>query len=345
MIKISQNAGFSYQDNSQIDQGSDQEWTTNVSCGSTPCNYEGGFLVTDKNKQKDYIEAMCPKCKDHRMFKINLTNEGPEKEGDKIKVYDEPIQSLRGKNNMSFKKESEKRDEDGILIKNKNKKPVVYRMHEDVNPENNTIGPFTEERENYKNESKVIQSASVITEKDLSENDLKTLEDGSKILTSNAKVKLAKEAAMYPQVSIMPASQNGACQWCPKLRSPVSMDICATKCIDGRRIPQKENETYQDYLISGGDPNGKVVCGYKEWLKREVDAYYPGWIEDRIKRNGGDVVGGDTNFGNRKMNLDEGEKRHLPRYPEEFLIEKAMEEEGKHKFEIKTRTVKEKEDK
>lgn len=155
----------------------------------------------------------------------------------------------------------------------------------------------------------------------------------SKCSTKCAKIALIKEAAMYDQVQLVPGNGDGLSQWCPKLRAPVQMSTCTLRCIDARRVPtNKKWENFTDYLIEGGDPNGKVICGYKEWITREMDRFYPGWVEDHIIKAGGEISGSETNFGNRRMNLDEGERRHLPRYPEEKLIEKQMDVEEKHHF-------------
>jgi hypothetical protein len=160
----------------------------------------------------------------------------------------------------------------------------------------------------------------------------------NKIMSGNVKLQTLKTAAMYDQVSLLPGSGPGLCQWCPKLRASVQMTTCATKCIDARRIPQTDGfETYTDFVMHGGDPNGKIVCGYKEWMAREMDRFYPGWVEDHIRKAGGEVVGSETEYGNRRMNLDEGERRHLPRYPEEKLIEKQMEVEKRHHYNHSTK--------
>lgn len=336
---------FSYQTTQPLgNSDQDTEWSSDLDCDRCPHN--GPFVIIKKRQNQKSIEVMCPKCHKIRNVKaaINPKNGEFQMENNKIKVIDEPIgppilQSSKIKS-------AQKRNLDGIPTKDSFKGPRYFKQYEEVNPQGkNTIGPFTKEREEYKLESKVFQATSntknpiqtkkakeilqltkeAKTNKNLSELEKQIIASPNKTITEAAKIELAKTAAMYPQISVLPA--NGAAQWCPKIRNTISMDVCATKCIDGRRIPQTEGfEKYQDYLIQGGDPNGKVHCGYKDWLKREVDAFYPGWVEDHIKRMGGEVVGSETNYGNRRMNLDDGERRHMPRYPEEKLVELQLEQ-------------------
>lgn len=351
MQKSAQIGGFSYQNEQQPDGGfkaepnsSKLQWTTSLDCDR--CDHDGPFIATNPRVWRTTLEVMCPKCKKIKNVRavIDPKNGKYIRINDKIKVKDEPVDAPIFEKKR-VKKSAQKRNLDGIPEKDTFKGPRIMRMHEDVNPQGvKSIGPFTKERENYKNEHKVIQSAGlkdVKTQNKLTENEKEILSNSSKIMTDAAKQELAKSAAMYPQVSVMPASQHGLCQWCPKLRATVAMDVCATKCIDARRIPQAKGfETFRDYLLGGGDPNGIVVCGYKEWLKREVDAFYPGWVEDHIRRAGGEVVGSETNYGNRRMNLDENERRHRPRYPEEFATERRLEERHNYVPEFKTASAK-----
>lgn len=440
-----------------------------------------------KNKKGQVIVQTEPTSNQAKLelsAKTNALNPLPAKRP-RLKKMDDPTglstqvrrnDSIMNKtpNNMNsgdYEKVAQKRNIDGIPTKDSYKGPRVFRMHEDVGPQGkNTIAPFTKEREEYKNEHKVIQSTAApiygpdnlpppppipsdglldggfyysdedldaksdwycvavggdgleapkivkgrnqaevydflsdrfphvkswdigsepaflfrhdpdvehldvdadsgksnekpeasedsmpqtmpldsiqrnmkSTAMPLTESELEVLaKPHNKLMSETAKSKNLKTAAMYDQVSLMPGSGAGLCQWCPKLRASVQMTVCATKCIDGRRIPQvKPWENYSDYIANGGDPDGKVICGYKEWMAREMDKFYPGWVEDHIEKMGGEVSGSETNYGNRRMNLDEGERRHLPRYPEEKLIEKQMEVEERHRNNIyKTKTA------
>jgi hypothetical protein len=334
-----------------------QSWTTPLECENEKCSAIDSepFLLYGDPKSGKGI-AICPKCGNKTDVILTLKNKEPEKNQDgqfvvtKTPVVNKTNALAQQERNIMSTKTAQKRDLDGLPEKGTFKGPRVWKMHEDVNPQGKTtIGPFTEEREEYKDEHKVFQATSETKNMEIKEANSLSIEEekellsSDKILTQNAKVELAKTASMYQQVQMFPASMSGNCQWCPKLRNAVSMDVCATKCIDGRREPQTKGfETYRDYLVQGGDPNGKIICGYKEWLKREVDAFYPGWVEDHIRKAGGEVVGSETNFGNRRMNLDEGERRHLPRYPEEKLIEKQLEERHQFVPEFKTASAKNK---
>ena len=221
---------------------------------------------------------------------------------------------------------AEKRNTDGIRTKDNFDGPRVENKHEDVCPPNESICPCTKERDarpirplaptasvnpvNITDEQKEVLNTPITTK-----------------MSSNAKEDMITKTAMYDAVYMMP----GKSQWCPKLRTAVSMHTCAFVCPEGRRIPQvKTAETYTDYLINGGSDDGEVKCGLKMWMETEMDRYKPGWVEEHIQKMGGEVAGSETNFGNRKMNLDPKERRHLPRYPEEKLVEKQLEE--RHHF-------------
>lgn len=173
-------------------------------------------------------------------------------------------------------------------------------------------------------QEKIVAKASKLTTEELS--DLQ--EPGVRAASGDALKKMVKTADGSQPVHL---NVGPDCQWCPKLRRSVSYVVCSDYCIDGRREPVKANkkdrpESYTDYLLEGGDPNGKVVCGYKLWIEREMDRQYPGWLNDHIKKAGGKIVGSDTPFGNQRINLDEGQRGRLPSYPQEFNVEKLMEE-------------------
>ena len=142
--------------------------------------------------------------------------------------------------------------------------------------------------------------------------------------------------------SVVPAPTHFL--WCPKLRRPMNTANCISYCIDARRKPERSTdpnkaETYQDYLIRGGSAEGKIICGYAEWLEREVDAFYPGWVEDHIIKAGGEVGQGDVDYA-RRMNLEFDERRHLPRYPEEKLVEKQLDTRHEYVCNTKQASVK-----
>lgn len=228
----------------------------------------------------------------------------------------------------NMQKQSEKRNSDGVRTKDNFDdlhKVRIFNQHEDVCPSNESICPCTKERDerSYKPLVGTAATNSSIKTDSLTEKQIEILQkDYSKKMTLAAKEETLHKTAMYDAVYMMP----GKSQWCPKLRNAVSMHTCAFVCPEGRRTPQMKNEQYTDYLMKGGSDEGIIQCGLKQWMETEMDRYYPGWIEDRIKKAGGDVVGSETNYGNRRMNLDEGERRHLPRYPEEKLVEKQLEE-------------------
>jgi len=69
------------------------------------------------------------------------------------------------------------------------------------------------------------------------------------------------------------------------------------------------------------------VPGYKEWEDREVDHYYDGWVEDHVKNSGGSVPGSNTE---KVMNLNEGERAHVPEFPTEAVYEALL--EGRHEL-------------
>lgn len=147
--------------------------------------------------------------------------------------------------------------------------------------------------------------------------------------------KLIPLARSSNSTAVEPIGDGG--QWCPKVRHAVPYYVCGQYCIDGRRIPQansKEAETYFDYLTAGGHDNGMVYCGYKDWLKREVIHQYPGFVEDYIVSRGGEVTKNQQPF-DHKMNLDEGQRRQMPVYPDHKLIEKRLENNHEYKKDIK----------
>jgi hypothetical protein len=245
------------------------------------------------------------------------------------------LQTTKAKEVYDMKHQADKRDNDGVRTKDNfddMSKPREFNKHEDVCQPNKSVCPCTKERENIVKKTFV---GTAKTEQDIKVSKTQMTQQQEQIiktpfnpaLTATAKKDLMEKTAMYDAVYMMP----GKCQWCPKLRNAVSMHTCATVCPEGRRMPQiKEGETYTDYLLKGGSDEGEVKCGLKQWMELEMDRYYPGWLEDHIKQAGGEVVGSETNFGNRRMNLDKDERRHMPRYPEEKLIEKVMERERHH---------------
>lgn len=177
------------------------------------------------------------------------------------------------------------------------------------------------------------KTASVVTT-----DELETLtEPYMRSVSANAVEKLIKTAD-GPESVFLHVGKD--CQWCPKLKRSVSFVVCSDYCIDGRREPanasKKSPETYTDMLIEGGDASGRVVCGYKEWMKREMDRFHPGWVNDHIKSMGGKILGGDTPFGGQRMNLDDGQRSRLPSYPSEFNVEKTLEERRKNNPETGT---------
>jgi len=216
---------------------------------------------------------------------------------------------------------------------------------EDAAPqtESKTIMP-REERLRYRNKSKIMQGAKiehghVVIGEDYIPIGIFT-ESHNKNISKEEKVGLF-ENALNNDSDIIKTSgkassvyvEPGGCQWCPKVRRAMPFHVCGQYCIDGRRIPQtdKEFETYQEYLVHGGHDDGYVFCGYKDWLKREVDAFYPGWVEDHIRKMGGEISKGRTPY-QGKLNLDPGQRRHLPKYPDDKLTEKRLQENKNHKY-------------
>lgn len=216
---------------------------------------------------------------------------------------------------------------------------------EDAAPqtESKTIMP-REERLRYRNKSKIMQGAKiehghVVLGEDYIPISIFT-ESHNKNISKEEKVGLF-ENALNNDSDIIKTSgkassvyvEPGGCQWCPKVRRAMPFHVCGQYCIDGRRIPQtdKEFETYQEYLVHGGHDDGYVFCGYKDWLKREVDAFYPGWVEDHIRKMGGEISKGRTPY-QGKLNLDPGQRRHLPKYPDDKLTEKRLQENKNHKY-------------
>lgn len=75
-------------------------------------------------------------------------------------------------------------------------------------------------------------------------------------------------------------------------------------------------------------PNPKhIIPGHEEWENREVDHYYDGWVEDHIKNSGGSVPGSNTE---KVMNLNDGERAHVPEFPTEAVYEALL--EGRHEL-------------
>lgn len=210
---------------------------------------------------------------------------------------------------------------------------------ESAAPKGRTIAPKDEKLE-YRNYSKPLTTTSQL-EKGKIKVDENTyipigvfVEASKEGMSNNVKKSLLQTSLDEDYSSFVKESgktqavymQPGGCQWCPKARRAVPFFVCSEYCIDGRRVPQteKEFETFSDYLIKGGHDDGFVFCGYKDWLKREVDAYYPGWLEDHIKKMGGEVPKNVTPF-QHKMNLDPGQRRQMPQYPDMKTIEKRLE--------------------
>ncbi len=71
---------------------------------------------------------------------------------------------------------------------------------------------------------------------------------------------------------------------------------------------------------------------------REVDSYYPGWLEDHIEKTGGEVSKSQTPF-QHKMNIDPGQRRQLPQFPDQKLTEKRMQEKS-HQYDHETHFAK-----
>ena len=228
------------------------------------------------------------------------------------------------KEELIMDKHAEKRNKDGVRTDDNFKGTRVENMHEDVCPETNPVCTPCNKKSKPKKEHAFVSTASKLSTDDL--NIIK--KPFNKIMSTAAKQDLIKSAAMADAVYMMP----GKCQWCPKLRAPVSMHTCATVCPEGRRVAPKLGQTYTEYLVQGGsDDNSDVKCNIKMFIENEMDRYHPNWVNEHIEKIGGEVVGSETEFGGRRMNLDEGERRHLPRYPEEKLVERLLDE--RHKYE------------
>lgn len=235
---------------------------------------------------------------------------------------------------------SYKLNEDGYPENDKIQNDRVPDVSEDAAPENDSSIP-RRERLQYRKDTKPMQS--------VSDNYVEIGVFASAFstgLTNNAKKELLKKsldedsklfakARNSNTTAVEPVGDGG--QWCPKVRHAVPYYVCSQHCIDGRRIPQHDStepETYFDYLTAGGHDNGMVFCGYKDWLKREVIHQYPGFVEDYIVSRGGEVSKNQQPF-DHKMNLEEGQRRQMPVYPDHKLIEKRLENNHEYKKEIK----------
>ena len=84
-------------------------------------------------------------------------------------------------------------------------------------------------------------------------------------------------------------------------------------------VDRKENNTRPDPV--------DFVPGYKEWDEAQIDHFYDGWVEDHIRNSGGEIVGSNTD---KVMNLEDGEREHVPEYPTEAVYEKLL--ESRHEF-------------
>lgn len=305
---------------------------------------------------------------DHRSGKPSFPKGGhtmpnSKKKDGKITFYhDSTPNSVPGKHqentpvaNMSnyFDVLSYKLDKDGLPTDDENANRRFPESTEDAAPQNKSIMP-RKERLEYREKSKPFQAVAneqneSIDKKpsyveigifgsahpvDLSDSAKKNLLKAS----LDNDIDLVKEAGMADSSFIEPGGDGG--QWCPKVRHAVPYYVCSHYCIDGRRIPQtdseyeekkREFETYKDYLTHGGANDGKVFCGYKDWLKREVTGTYPGWVEDYIEQQGGEVSKNFKPF-QHKDNLDSGQRRQMPIYPDHKLIEKRHEIEGHHVY-------------
>lgn len=382
---LQQNQSSPYMDCICCTCGRAQRLTAEVDANGNKVRDKQGRVKLHKAKKMSTSAAGTPKTKGGQTDMLNIKN--PRK-GDAFMNKDiqegekpETVAKKVFKTKQAAKKELES-SYNGAR---------VFKAHEDVCGEGTPKGicPFTKEREEYKDEHKVIQPVAGTGKKDQRGRskpinpyqnswvnqehkkkscdpackgsqeqkksrgctckasrfaELKEEEVGKNVRDILAapfdgshseaqRQSLLKTASMYDSVYM----QTDKTQWCPKLRRAVSQFICGTYCIDGRRKPQvKEAEVYTDYIMKGGQDNGEIECGYKAWMMREMDRYYPGWVEDHIRKAGGEVVGSDTEHGNRKMNLEDGERRHLPRYPEEKLIEKQLEERQHYVPDVKT---------
>jgi hypothetical protein len=84
-------------------------------------------------------------------------------------------------------------------------------------------------------------------------------------------------------------------------------------------VDRKDNNTRPDPV--------DFVPGYEEWKNKQVDEFYDGWVEDHIRNSGGEIVGSNTD---KVMNLEDGEREHVPEYPTEAPYEKLL--ESRHEF-------------
>lgn len=210
---------------------------------------------------------------------------------------------------------------------------------EDAAPQNESVMP-RKERLEYRQETKPFQA---VANSNPDYREIAVFSEGHPTLLSNtAKQNLLKEslekdteivtAGLADASYVEPNGESGG-QWCPKVRHSVPFYVCSHYCIDGRREPQDSGkfETYKDYLINGGNEFGKVFCGYKDWLKREVTGQYPGWVEDYIESKGGQISKNIQPF-DHKMNLDKDQRRQMPVYPDHKLNEKRLDVEDHHKY-------------
>lgn len=313
-------------------------YTTDIDCDK--CEYNGPWRALNPHSGREYIKAMCPRCKQIKLVRAKLQynggyhydkkghivveDRGPQDMSETFIFASAEVKKRKKKTENTEKKENKKNN-------NTVKTTRVMNLFEPLNPLTTTIAPFTEERDGYKELHKPLQPVVTATQPELVTEDIKNaVKDAKRTISHQVKKELLKEAAMYDAVYALPATQHQLCQWCPKLRRSVSMDFCTLYCPDARRLPTTEGyETYRDYLLAGGPASGLIVCGYKEWLRRELDAYHPGWVEEHVKKRGGETFRTEETAEVRKMNLDQGERSKAPLYPTHYLLERRLEDARK----------------
>ncbi len=309
--------------------GKIEDYIVSIDPVSTPAL--AGQQPTNSNRSPIGEEKMQPKKNKRTFYHESTPDDVPGSPDENI-----PVAGLKS----YFDVLAYKLDKDGMPEIDDPANRRFPKSDEDVAPQNESIMP-RKDRLKYRNESKPFQA--VASDKpDYVEIGVFS-ESHPTILTNSVKKSLLKESldndielektAGLADASFIEPSGEGGGQWCPKVRHAVPFYVCSHYCIDGRRIPQtdREFETYKDYLIEGGDEFGKVFCGYKDWLKREVTGQYPGWVEDYIQQRGGEVSKNFKPF-QHQMNLDDGQRRQMPVYPDHKLIEKRLEVEKKHTY-------------
>lgn len=339
--------------------------TTQISCKCSNCGHNRAYHIIkpirdNKKKIVDFLVSISP-------VKSPVLSDAAPTRGPRSNLEEEPMPQAKKKYGPKDKRVvvefgdpeykmkentpiakcktyldvlSYKLDKNGFPEKDEAANRRFPQSEEDAAPQNKSIMP-RKERLEYRNESKPFQ-ATAKEKLDFKEIEI-LLDPHPKCLSCNAKKELFKtsleedtkihqQAGLADASFIEPAGDGG--QWCPKVRHAVPYYVCSHYCIDGRRIPQtdREFETYKDFLIEGGDSSGMVYCGYKDWLKREVTGTYPGWVEDYIEQQGGEVSKNFKPF-QHKMNLDNGQRRQMPVYPDHKLPEKRMEVEKLHQYE------------